>query len=286
MKQTQRKIIYIMGAGRSGTTLLDIALGNAKGIFSCGELNRYPLRKGIPTGFKHAPERTHFWRRFTQKFEATHNLEEQIQLHRDFEYHSGLIKKIFGWNQKSKYKKYQQYLRDFHEELFDSIEEEVIVDSSKYPGRALAISESLSYEIGYVFIKRDPVGVVYSFAKKNTYLPSKGWFSANIYYLMVNVLCQYASRKLRKKHLVEEIKYEEFIQNPEKELTQIGEKLELDLSESVRLIQNDEFLKVGELFEGNTIRIDPEIKLRREGPVYPKNLKNGVTRMVNCLIYK
>ena len=131
----------------------------------------------------------------------------------------------------------------------------------------------LPYDIGYIFIKRDPIGVVYSFAKKNTYLPSKGWFSANIYYLMVNILCHYASRKLRKRHPVIEMKYEEFIKNPEELLTQIGKKLDLDLSESIRLIQNDDFLKVGELFEGNTIRIEPQIKLRREGSVYPKKLK-------------
>ena len=43
-----QKIVYIMGAGRSGTTLLDIMLGNNPGIFSAGELNRFPVRDGIP----------------------------------------------------------------------------------------------------------------------------------------------------------------------------------------------------------------------------------------------
>ena len=42
------KIIYIIGAGRSGTTLLDIVLGNAEDIFSAGELNRFSKLQGIP----------------------------------------------------------------------------------------------------------------------------------------------------------------------------------------------------------------------------------------------
>ncbi len=42
------KIIYIIGAGRSGTTLLDIILGNEDSFFSSGELNRYLKREGIP----------------------------------------------------------------------------------------------------------------------------------------------------------------------------------------------------------------------------------------------
>ena len=34
------KVIYIMGCGRSGTTILDIILGNHLGFLSLGELNR------------------------------------------------------------------------------------------------------------------------------------------------------------------------------------------------------------------------------------------------------
>ena len=41
-------IIYIIGSGRSGTTLLDILLGNGNNIFSAGELNRFTKRNGIP----------------------------------------------------------------------------------------------------------------------------------------------------------------------------------------------------------------------------------------------
>ena len=43
-----KTLIYIIGAGRSGTTLLDIVLGNNENTISLGEINRYYKRNGIP----------------------------------------------------------------------------------------------------------------------------------------------------------------------------------------------------------------------------------------------
>jgi len=42
--QARPKILYIVGAGRSGSTILDIALGNSPEICSSGELVRLPER--------------------------------------------------------------------------------------------------------------------------------------------------------------------------------------------------------------------------------------------------
>ena len=42
--QARPKILYIVGAGRSGSTILDIALGNSPEICSSGELVHLPER--------------------------------------------------------------------------------------------------------------------------------------------------------------------------------------------------------------------------------------------------
>ena len=44
------KVIYILGAGRSGSTLLDIILGNNGGVLSCGELRKFEELSGRPRG--------------------------------------------------------------------------------------------------------------------------------------------------------------------------------------------------------------------------------------------
>ena len=102
---------------------------------------------------------------------------------------------------------------------------------------------------------------------------------------MVNVLCHITARKLRKKHKVVSLKYEDLIKMPEQILAEIQRELKVDLTESIRRIENDEYLEVGELFEGNSIRINERVKFRREDIIYPRNLKNGVTRALNFLIY-
>jgi hypothetical protein len=44
-----RKVLYILGWGRSGTTVLDNILGEADDVFSCGELN-FLWRRGLEIG--------------------------------------------------------------------------------------------------------------------------------------------------------------------------------------------------------------------------------------------
>ncbi len=281
------KIIYVIGAGRSGTTLLDIALGNAVGVRSCGELNRYPVRDGIPTSFDLDSERIAFWRTFTGDFSQRYDLPRQAGLHDEFEYHKGLLKRLMGRKNETTFREYQQYLRDFYAEIFARIDEPVIVDSSKYPGRALSLSETLSdaYDIAYVYIKRDPIGVVKSFAKTDVYLPPKSFWEANLYYFLVNNLCKWVLRRLKRQHRVIEITYEDLIHDPVALLNDIQGALNVDLSAAISKIANDEYLTVGELFEGNSMRIKPQIKLRRSKKPQPQTFRDNLTRVLNYRIY-
>ncbi|HEX4467726.1 MAG TPA: hypothetical protein VH025_11110, partial [Solirubrobacteraceae bacterium] len=42
------KVLYVMGAGRSGSTILGVMLGNCEGIFYAGELDKWLPREGRP----------------------------------------------------------------------------------------------------------------------------------------------------------------------------------------------------------------------------------------------
>src|SRR4051812_9425114 len=53
------KLLYVLGTGRSGSTILGIALGNCEGIFYAGELHLWLGRAGKPP-LKGA-ERERFW---------------------------------------------------------------------------------------------------------------------------------------------------------------------------------------------------------------------------------
>ena len=53
------KVVYIMGAGRSGSTILGVSLGNCADLVYAGELDKWPARSGRPA----APgaEQERFW---------------------------------------------------------------------------------------------------------------------------------------------------------------------------------------------------------------------------------
>lgn len=281
-----KTIIYIIGAGRSGTTLVDVLLGNADNVFSGGEMNRYSITDGEVRGLEEQPERAAFWNRFGETFIPQFDLKKHRKIAEGIEYHSGFIKHLLGRGNQAEYTEYQQYIRTFYGLLFDRIDEDIVVDSSKYPGRAVALSDTLPYRICYLYVKRDPIQVVKSFAKKDVYIPPKGWGAANLYYLTVNHLCKIALRRLRKKHPVLEIKYEDLVGKPEDSLQRISEAFSLDLSAVVQKVVNDDYLQVGDLFAGNTMRMQAQIKLRRGVPKRERNLRNMMTRLINMTVYQ
>src|SRR2546428_5704812 len=52
-------VVYVMGAGHSGSTILGVALGNCDGVFFAGEVVEWMFRSGAPKFGGH--ERTRFW---------------------------------------------------------------------------------------------------------------------------------------------------------------------------------------------------------------------------------
>src|SRR2546423_15271469 len=44
------KVVYVMGAGRSGSTILGVTLGNCADVFFAGELDKWLALSGKPTG--------------------------------------------------------------------------------------------------------------------------------------------------------------------------------------------------------------------------------------------
>jgi hypothetical protein len=275
-----KKIIYIMGAGRSGTTLLDTILGNNPDIFSAGELNRFPKYHGLPLLVGAASPTAVFWNEFkakliermsADKFKTTHKLCHS------FEYHTYVYKTWLPFYGKS-LKRYQDYLRIFFTTLETMVKESTIVDSSKYPMRGYYLSKLLDYEMVYIYIKRNPIDIIRSFAKKGIEQPSQGWFPANVYMFMVNTLSIYIIRKLRKKHKHIVVLYDDLIANPAETIAKIGRYLDLDVSHAVKLVEDGKPFQKGLLFDGNRLRLENEIFLRNnETGTRVTSLKDAIT---------
>lgn len=284
----EQKLIYILGAGRSGTTILDIVLGNCSNAISLGEINRFFKRNGIAPKRETDSKVYKFWESIKEAFDGA-QAEDYGKLKKLFdknEYHTYFPKiYLFGAN-----KLYRQVLIKQYHSILQNTSQDILVESSKYPARAINISSSLNknLEIAYVYLKKDPVKVVASFGKKGLEQPAKPFLASNLYYFVINFFCHLAVWKLRNRgHKVVMVTYEDLISKPLEVLDEIGQKLEIDAAEAQRKIENAEALDTGFLFDGNRIRIKPGIVLQRDiKKEKNKGLSYFFTRSFNYLIYR
>ena len=54
------KVLFVMGSGHSGSTILGVTLGNCEGFFYAGELDNWLVRKGA--SLLGGTDRTRFWK--------------------------------------------------------------------------------------------------------------------------------------------------------------------------------------------------------------------------------
>jgi len=258
MTSAKKKIIYILGSGRSGTTLLDAILGNQGGILSCGELNRYADHDGVPPLGSEATQK--FWSKIKQDMllkNQTDSISWYSNLVNNYEYHTGFLLSLLYKNKK-KYKIYSRFIVNLYDSIFQSVGEKYIVDSSKHPGRLYHINNN-NLDVKVIYIVRKYSDVISSFQKKNIEQPFKNRFAATIYYFAINYLCKFTLYLCRKRIRFVKVKFEDLINNPNLVFSQISDNLDIDLKE----LMNKENFSVGNLFDGNRIRLQNNLKITK-----------------------
>lgn len=286
---SKKTLIYIIGAGRSGTTLLDIVLGNNSNTISLGEVNRFFKRNGLPPKRKHNSNEFLFWSKISEDIKQLLNdvsFKYFDKLFKKNEYHTTVLKSILNNNDKE----YIQTLNLHYSLIHENVQEETLIESSKYPVRALNLSKHLStedFDIKFIYLKKDPVDVVSSFGKRDIEQPRKGFFSANLYYLMVNLLCSFAIKRLKKRgNETISIKYEDLINNPEQTINKISNKLNVDLSSLISKLSTKKALNTGFLFDGNRIRLKESLTLRVLDNKHSKTIRYYFTKAFNFIVYR
>ncbi|NJL00958.1 MAG: sulfotransferase [Spirulinaceae cyanobacterium RM2_2_10] len=120
----QKTVVFIMGIGRSGSTLLDLMLGSHPRAFSLGEISKLP--QFVSKGWRLCPlPESRFW-------EDNFTPEEMQTLARGFSGHRlhraiplKLERWVRGWLGKDA-------ILNPYTQLFTKIDRDVLIDSSKY----------------------------------------------------------------------------------------------------------------------------------------------------------
>ena len=156
------KVIYIMGSGRCGSTILGVSLGNCEGMFFVGELDRWLPSDGRPV--LGGTERTRFWAGVHEQVEVDPALIGGRT--RDaFERAGGVLSP----EQHRFRRRYGESYRRTTERLYEAIARQAgathIVESSHFPMRAEQLKRMEGLELYLIFLVRHPQSVMASFTR-------------------------------------------------------------------------------------------------------------------------
>lgn len=257
-----KKLIYIMGAGRSGTTILEILLANNPGIIGVGELTHI-FRDGFlgnelcACGDKFND--CHFWSKICNEY--TWNEAEINQLFNLFKSVSSHLRFPLNALNVCNTRKQKSY-HLANQKLFESIAKtaraNTIVDSSKYAGRALVLAKMQLESVYILSMTRSPVGILQSFRKPLLEQPPKSALAAMIYYCYTLLCARIVVWLLGDKIL--RINYEELCRSPMATLRKIEKHCKIDLSNSLSYLELDCDFRVGHMISGNRLRMQRTVK--------------------------
>ena len=204
------KVIYVMGAGRSGSTILGVTLGNCSGVFYAGELDAWLARSGEPQ--LSDPERVGFWASVRARVSGASELYGW-QCQRAIERSLSLFR-VRMWPARRRLRgPYRRIAESLYRAVRDVSGAEVIVDSSHYPLRAIEIQALSGVDLYLVFLLRDPQSVVASFNNRDVAQYNKDTLTTNVYLWLTTLLSAIVFlRHPRGRRIL--VRYEDFIADP------------------------------------------------------------------------
>jgi hypothetical protein len=262
------KVIYIGGSGRSGSTLLARIIGQIPGYVSLGEIReiwRAGLGEnqacGCGADFAQCP----FWRRVgdaafggwsnVDAAEAKAAVESFTYLDAVRRLRSGSRAAISPENR----------LTDLLERLYAGIAEvadgATIVDTSKGPAYAVALSSIESIDLRAIHLVRDSRGVAYSWCKEvpRPYTPGRVFKMyrlgalASARWIAHHSIMELLSRQVP----VTRLRYETFTENPQSELRRVLSDLQQNVPPSALAFVGDSSVQLdpAHVVAGNPMRM-------------------------------
>jgi hypothetical protein len=251
-------VIYVMGAGHSGSSILGVALGNCEDFFYAGEVEEWLAKSG--TARWGGSERTRFWSQVRDQVEVADDLFGG-EVNRCVERSSAVLR-IDRWPARARLRRrYGRIAEDLLLAISRAADAAHVVDTSHFPLRARELQRLRGIELYILFLVRDPQAVVASNVRNiSSHEVAERRFrilamNANLwltYLLSVPVfLSQPRERRLFVRH-------EEFIADPEGVLRQI-----LDTVGSTAAIPDFSSLEIHAPLQGNRLLGSDAIALER-----------------------
>jgi len=270
------KVVYILGTGRSGSTVLDTVLGNHSQMESLGELHRLPRNGWINCEFCSCGTRVtecDFWNAVRTEWEGLnidYSLERYLRAQESYLRFRYLPKLLLRHAISSEdFKAFVKATENLYLAIAKTNGSSVLVDSSKSPAFALTLCSAEQLDLRVIHLTRDARGVAYSqkasFEKDEKAglerdLRPRSVLRTGFFWNITNLLSGFVRTRLGKQQSVR-IRYEDFMDDPRDALSRIGDCIEMPLSELADKIEKGEDFTVGHNVAGNRLRMAGSVRL-------------------------
>jgi hypothetical protein len=238
------KVIYVIGAGHSGSTILGLTLGNCEGVFFAGEVARWLRYDGRP--LLEGEDRAELWRRVRELVDVPPDL---LRLGaRPLEQSTALLRVRTWPAQRRRRARYRRVTQDLYRAIAHVTGASQIVDTSHFPRRARQLQKLDGVDVHLLFLVRNPQSVVASYGRENVphkqtwKMPTANAYLWLTYLLSVGVFL----RQPRARRLF--VRHEAFVADPQAVIGEI-----LASIGSTAAVPDLAALETGLAFQGNRL---------------------------------
>jgi hypothetical protein len=294
-------VLFLGGQARSGSTLLERALGQVAGFCSVGEV-RYLFRRGLADnelcGCGTPLRACEFWTRVgVEAFGGWDRIDlgELLWLQREVDVPSR-IPLLLAPQTNPSYarllRRYGEYLQRTFLGVRRTSGADVVVDSTMSPPYALVLRQISGIDLRVVHLVRDARGVAYSSTKKvarpettsaTDYMPVYRPREAAARWVVANGLFETIARSVP----TIRVRYEQFVGEPEPELRRIVSHAGVDLApDGLKFVRPGSLeLGVGHTAAGNPMRFQTGTVVLREDERWRTVMDRGQQRLVTALTW-
>jgi hypothetical protein len=272
-------VIYLLGAGRSGSTAMDVVLGHHPDVIGVGELANLQ-RSGWERGtYCACGERGYacpFWREVREDWETRTGTTaaDYIRLQREIEDLGPRQLLNLCRDEFSRTPLLQEYL-DQTRLVYESVSrvsgKRVIVDSSKMPVRAALLRKITSLDLRIVHLVRDCRAFVWARKKaiaqdlkagvSREAQPRSVWYST-AFWILINMACRSVVQSHPEKSA--RVRYEDFAVRPEATLAAISRVTGVDFGKLAQSVAAGAAIPIGHPIAGNRLRMSGSVRLKAD----------------------
>ncbi|MGA8303626.1 MAG: sulfotransferase [Thermoplasmata archaeon] len=267
----KRKLLYILGTGRCGSTVLEIALGSHSKIQATGEFHKTPFPNWAPESvcacgqtFNVCPFWSPIRERYREFVDFGRVQQDQLRFEKYRSLPRTLLQRLFRTRE---LREHARGLSELVGIIAQSSGKEVVCESSKNAvrGYLYGLSRSAQFDVYYVHLVRDGRGYIHSQAtipdgaQSVNEKPARAAWELTLRWVVPNLLAMILCSRPRNRYL--RVRYEDFVERPAEILEQVGRFVGVDSTPTFQNARPGATFAIPHLIGGNRLRFYSTVTL-------------------------